>query len=331
MAAALPTQNHPDRERFDLLGRALVFSLALHLLGYGGWRVEQRFHLLDKIQLPAFLAKARQKVLPPVVVALPQPAAQREPPLMFIEVNPVAAVAEPVKSAKYYSSKNSRAVNPDADRATDSPKISGQQDHAPKTETVVRPQAAKPPAEPASAQPRAEAASPAAPPPVAPGNTERTKPETKPRPETLAPAAPARPRTLAEAQARQPKLALIGEKMRQDGGVKLRAQFSALDAISLPFGAYDAAVFAAIQDRFLSLCESQTLTRGQGRVVIDFHLNYDGRISDLVVQEVTVSELLSAIAQRAILDPAPYAKWSDEMHRLIGKNYRSIRVTFNYL
>ena len=327
MAAELPTQTHPDRERLDTLARALVFSLALHLLGYGGWRVEQRFHLLEKIHPPAWLTKARQKVLPPVMVAVPQPAASREPPLMFIEVNPVAAVAEPVKSAKYYSSKNSRATNPDADRATDSPKISGQQDHAPKTETVVRPQPAKPQAEPASAQPPAEAAPQSA----ALGNAERAKPEIKPRPETLTPAAPARPRTLAEAQARQPALALIGEKMKQDGGVKLRAQFSALDAISLPFGAYDAAVFAAIQDRFLSLCESQILTRAQGRVVIDFHLNYDGRISDLVVQEVTVSELLSAIAQRAILDPAPYAKWPDEMHREIGKNYRSIRVTFNYL
>ncbi|MFM2295630.1 MAG: hypothetical protein RLZZ350_2043 [Verrucomicrobiota bacterium] len=329
MAAAQPTNHPPDRARLDPLGRAFVFSLAFHVLCYGGWRVEQRLHLLEKIRLPAFVAKVREKVLPPVVVALRQPEPPSEPPLMFIEVDPIAAIAEPVKTAKYYSSKNSRAANPDTDRASDAPKISGQPTHTVKTEATPRSKPAPPAAEAAPAQPP-QAESPPTAPQHTPGDTDRAKPEAKPRPESLAPAAPTRPRTLAEAHQRSTPPTITGDKMKQDGGVIARAQFSALDAVSLPFGAYDAAVFAAIQDRFLTLLENQTLTRSQGRVIIDFHLNYDGAISDLVVEESTVNELFSAIAQRSILDPAPYAKWSDEMHRLIGKNFRAIRVTFNY-
>ncbi|MFM2082767.1 MAG: hypothetical protein RL380_1458 [Verrucomicrobiota bacterium] len=321
---AIPPTSPPARA--DLLARAFLLSLAFHLLTYAAWRADQRLHLLDQIRLPAFLTRAREKIFPTLALTPPAPVAQSEPPLLFVEVNPAAAIAQPVKSAKYYSSQNSRAANPDSDLDTGVPKITGTQTHVVKTETVPRVKPAPTAATPAPAQPQPQTAAPK----KIPGQTELAKPEAQLRPETLAPTPQPKPRTLAEAQARQSALNLTGEKMKQSGGVKTRTELTALDTLALPFGAYDAAIFAAISDRFHTLCDDQPLTRAQGRVVLDFHLNYDGRISDLVVREVTVTDLLSAIAQRAILDPAPYARWTDEMHREIGKNFREIRVTFYY-
>jgi hypothetical protein len=40
--------------------------------------------------------------------------------------------------------------------------------------------------------------------------------------------------------------------------------------------------------------------------------------------------LLGHVCENAINDPAPFAKWSDEMRRLVGQNYREITFTFYY-
>ena len=42
-----------------------------------------------------------------------------EIPLVFVEVNSIAATPESPKNAKFYSDKNSVAANPDADKITD--------------------------------------------------------------------------------------------------------------------------------------------------------------------------------------------------------------------
>ena len=50
-----------------------------------------------------------------------------EIPLVFVEVDPSQVVKEAPKNAKYYSSQNARAANPDAKVETEKPKIDGTQ------------------------------------------------------------------------------------------------------------------------------------------------------------------------------------------------------------
>ncbi len=62
--------------------------------------------------------------------------ALQETPLLFVEVDPTQAAKDAPRDAKYYSSQNSRAANPDAQIDTGVPKIEGTQTHVPKAETT---------------------------------------------------------------------------------------------------------------------------------------------------------------------------------------------------
>ncbi len=129
--------------------------------------------------------------------------------------------------------------------------------------------------------------------------------------------------------AREQKNMLAGQKMRQDGGVQRRGKIS-LDVVGSPFGAYDAYIIAAIQQRWYDLLDRSQFTQRSGRVVVEFKLNYDGRITDLAMKDNEVGELLALLCQRAIMDPSPFAKWPDDMRRMVGKNYREVLFTFYY-
>jgi hypothetical protein len=48
------------------------------------------------------------------------------------------------------------------------------------------------------------------------------------------------------------------------------------------------------------------------------------------VSEQTVSDMLSLLCQRAVEDPAPYARWPSDMRRMIGADYRDVQFTFYY-
>jgi len=138
-----------------------------------------------------------------------------------------------------------------------------------------------------------------------------------------------RPRTIAAALAQ--KGILVGEKSKQEGGVKRRATMSSLDVKATPFGAYDAAIIAAIQQRWFDLLDQNDYTRGRtGKVVLDFRLMEDGRITVMQVSENDVGELLGLVCQRAVMDPAPYAAWPSDMRRMLHANYRDVRFTFYY-
>lgn len=331
MPAATPKPNdlRPARADFDALGRALVFSLILHALTYGGYRVAKKYHWLENLRLPAWLQKTHQAlvVVPPAKLNPPRPEA--EPPLLFVEVSPAAAIAEAPKKSKYYSDKSSRAANPEADLETATPKISGTQEHVMKTEDVPRTKAfplqpTPPPAPKTEEQPE-EQTQPAQP----RGDLLLAKLDPKPRADPARKkSTPSRPRTVAEAKARQQ--ALAGEKILLDGGVAHFNLASSLDVTATPFGAYDATIIAAIQNRWYALLDAQRLTRGTGKVTLQFHLNYDGRVTDMVLLENTVGELLGILCERAIRDPAPFAPWPSDMRRLVGANFREVKFTFYY-
>ncbi|MDB6021339.1 MAG: hypothetical protein JWQ04_1196 [Pedosphaera sp.] len=320
-----------------LLVWAFAISLAMHVLIYGGFLVGHRLGWWKRDMMPAWL-KSTKQTLAEIKKNQPQPVMQ-EPPLLFVEVNPEAATQDAPKNAKYYSSQNAKAANPDATIDTQTPKIDGSQTHIPKTESAPRsrpvPLQPSPPKPPADAQ-QADA-------------DEKPKPKGGPKIGDLAMAKPApqpgdgqvedgkgeaqtevhkRPHTLAEVTDQQ---TLHGEKMKQDGGVSRRLRISSLDTTATATGAYDAALIRAIQYHWDDLLERREFSRDRsGKVVLEFNLLYNGDITDLRVIESNVGDVLTYVCQRAILDPKPFPPWPTDMRRVIGGDSRDVTFTFYY-
>jgi outer membrane biosynthesis protein TonB len=317
---------------------ALVLSLLIHLLLLGIWKAGDQFgwwkHTPDWLnQWTRWLARTHVRVFPRLVEARsqPPPAKAVTIPLTFVEVDPDTVTKDAPEDAKYYSSKNAKASNPDPAVELEKPKIDGKQD---KVVRVMDNDKPKPfPLQP-SAPPQPKPEEPVPPPPkpeVKPGDMATRKPtegidastdsgqeQNKPR---------ERPRKLADARAARGMLQ--GQQIREDGGVSNRGRV-AFNTKATPFGEYDAAFIAAVEQCWHRLLEDHRGNQRSGWVVVDFKLNSDGRITDLNIQSNNTGEIYGMICQRAILDPAPYQKWPPEMLRVIGSNTREIRFTFYY-
>jgi len=308
----------------------LAISLALHLLAWCSYEGGKKLGVWERVRLPAW-AKTITRVLDKVVNKKETTQlTDHEPPLVFVDVSPHQATPEAPKNTVYYSDRNSQAANPDADKDTGVPKIDGKQIQVVKTEDVLRTKAF--PLQPAPLIQPVEPVEESRPKPtLAPGDLTVGKPDEIPRKDDGL-GKEARPRTIQEALARQQqRTGLAGEKMKQEGSVKRRALASSLDVKSTPFGAYDAAIIAAVQNRWYYLLDSRDFARDRtGKVVLEFRLNYDGRITEMKVIENTVDELLCLLCQKAILDPAPFARWPSDLRRLVGADYREVRFAFFY-
>ncbi|MSU58307.1 MAG: hypothetical protein EXS35_09025 [Pedosphaera sp.] len=307
---------------------ALALSLALHGGGWGAYELGKKFHVWENLRVPTWVKALMPLAFKSRPAENKPPVTDREPPLMFVNVTPQQATTEAPKNAKYYSSNNSQAANPDADRDTDTPKISGKQDVVPKTEDVDRNKISKlQPALPAEPQPEERASSK---PKNAPGDLTMAKPELNPRTDTGNAEKP-RPRTLNEAAARRPLDRIPGQKMKQDGGVKHRLDMSSLDAKATPFGAYDALFIEQVSQRWFDLLANrQYASEARGHVTLQFELHYDGRVTDVKTVEHNVTETLSLMCQKAVMDPAPFEKWPREMRQMIGEDFRKIQFIFYY-
>jgi hypothetical protein len=124
---------------------------------------------------------------------------------------------------------------------------------------------------------------------------------------------------------------LAGEKMKQEGGVPRVSMNASPNIRGTAFGAYDAAFIAAVQSRWFGLLEQRAVVGNQtGKVVLDFRLHQDGRITDMHVREAEVNETLSYICERAVQEPAPYQKFPSDLRRLLPNDYREVRFTFFY-
>jgi hypothetical protein len=248
---------------------------------------------------------------------------------MFVEVNPDVATPEPPKNTPYYSSQNSKAANPDADKDTDVPKISGEQEHVAKAEDAPRKFTPLQPS-PAPATPDKEEQPPEQAKPKQPiGDLAMAKPEPILHPDTGT-AQQTRPRTLVEAKMRQQNNLMPGPKMKQDGGVRRHLEISAFDAKATPFGEYDRAFIEAVEQRWFSLLDSQQFALDRtGKVVLQFRLNYDGRITEMSIAQSTVGDTLAYVCQLAVTDPAPYEHWPSDMRRMFGDS-RNVQFTFYY-
>jgi hypothetical protein len=322
-----------EQAEFSRLAWAFAISLAFHILVYSGYHTGQKYHLWQNLHWPAWLQPP--KILREMLVKKkenPPPPQRQEIPLIFVNVSPAQATAEPPKDAKYYSDKNSRAANPEPDKITEIPKIDGKQTEVVKTESIPREkftplQPSRPAQQPQEAQPEVKPK-----PAYTPGDLTLAKPSPMPRKEDgdANEAKPPRPRTIKEALARQQESRLPGEKMKQDGGVSRRHEMASLDTKATPFGAYDAALVEAISQRWFTLLDERDYASdSRGKVVLQFRLHYDGRITDMNMAENTAGEVLGLICQKAVLDPAPFAAWPSDMRRTLG-DIRSIQFTFYY-
>lgn len=319
----------PDRLAYTRLARALGISLTIHLFCYGGYEIGRKYNLWQALHLPAWLQKATVlAVIPKEPKITPPPD---DVPLVFLDVAPRQATTEPPKSAQYYSSRNSQAANPDADRDTGIPKIDGEQTQVPKTEDTPRlpydklqPDVSR--LTPRDQEPELAQAKSTTP----PGDLAMAKPDTRLRPDTGA-AEESRPRTIKEALLRQQRNQLVGQKMKQEGGVRQRLEMTSLDAKATPFGQYDAEFIEAVQSRWYDLLDNLSYDGyRRGRVIVQFHLNYNGQITDMKVLDNNVGEMLGLLCQKAVLDPAPFEKWPQEMRLMVDKDYRELRFTFYY-
>jgi hypothetical protein len=315
----------PDGLDSTRLAWAFVISILIHALCYGTYEVGKKFDLWQNLHLPKWLQK--HKTAKQILAEEKQLAMQQqEIPLVFVETTPAQVVPDEPKDAKYYSDKNTKAANRNADADSNTPKIEGSQTHVPKTENVPREiySPLQPSAQPAPPQ-EEQKPKPAMP----PGDLAMVKPEQLKR-QTQGRDEQERPRTLQEAKARQQNNKIPIPMMKQEGGVKRRLDFSSLDAKATPFGAYDAAFIGAVSDRWFGLLENRAYASdASGRVVLQFHLLYNGTITDMRVVENTAGEMLGLICQKAVLDPAPFAAWPTEMRRAVGES-RSIQFTFYY-
>lgn len=305
------------------LPTAFALSLIVHLLLYGFWFWGKSLGLWDhQATWLLFKPKKKEVAVAPAVPPQQPSATQKEIPLTFMEVDPALASTEAPPDAKFYGAQNSVAANPEPNVETSEPKADGKQEQVPRTADVPKPlpfplQPSVPPPEP-QAQ---EAEKP----------TEVAKAITKDPNGIGAPPAeekavmPTRPRTVEEARRR---LGLAGQKLKQDGSVQRRGTLS-FDVKASEFGAYDAAFIAAVQKRWYDLLDSAQFAQRSGKVVLEFRLTHDGRITDMSMGNNEVGEILGLLCQRAVLDPAPYAAWPSDMRRKMG-NYREVRFTFYY-
>jgi hypothetical protein len=300
---------------------AFALSLAAHLLAWGGYEFGRAFNLW---RAPAWLRLAEK------IQKLPPPAQNSPPPLVFVDVNPEQATVEAPKNAKYYSDKNSRAANPSARQETRQPKLNGTQTEVVKTENVRQPQFSKLEPTPDARRAAQEQEESVPKPTLAPGDLTMASPNNVQR-QTQGDAAQERPRTLREAQARQPVNRLPGLEMRQNGGVQRQSVTTSLNVKGTPFGAYDAAFIEAVTQHWYNLLDSQRFALDRtGKVTLQFHLNYDGSITEMKILDNNVGSVLGYICEKAIEDPAPYQKWPSEMRLAFPHDYREVTFTFYY-
>ncbi len=344
-------QFRADNPAGRLLLKAVAISLGIHLAAFGGWKWGQTHAWWKPVALPAWLQIMTHPVpsrLNRLLAAVQLPVARlpQQPPTIYVDVDPALASAQPPANPIYYSTRDTLAANPERKVPSELPQINGEQDKVVKTVAPgsrSAPLQPSPPAEkttePAAttAADKETAESKALPKPAyAIGGMIEAKPAPKPQEKpgtsdaetgTGAVTEPARtrPRNLAQVQERA---GAPGPRMRQAGGANRLAAESSVDAAKTIYGDYDRDFIDAVQARWFELLKGRE-EEVAGRVVLEFNLHADGRISDMKMQFSDVTELLSVICQQAVLDPSLYKPWPAKMRSVIS-DPRQIRFTFYY-
>jgi hypothetical protein len=329
----------------QLLLKAVVFSLAIHLSVFGGWKWGRTHIHWKPLPLPAWLQVLPHNLRSATVRNPPLLQHPQSPPLIYVDVDPAMAAPQPPANPKFYSTQDSVAANPEIKVRSEQPQISGTQEQVVKTVAPGSrsvPLQPSPPVErttePSPTETRQTAESKALPKQAYTiGDMAEAKPASKTQEKqgtsdtdngTGAVTDPAhtRPRLLRDVADRA---GAPGAKMRQTGGVNRLEADSSVDAMRTVYGDYDRDFIDAVQERWYELLKGRQVFAA-GKVVLEFNLHADGRISDMKMQYSDVGdEVLSFICQQAVLDPALYKPWPAKMRGVIS-DPRPIRFTFYY-
>lgn len=315
---------------------AAIISLALHLTIFTGWKMNQRFGWLKNHPLPAWLQKVSQKLAPQNPKGFPLQL-KNEVPLIFVDVDPQLSVKEPPKETKFYGPANAQVASPKATVTSPLPEIQGRQDKVIKT-TEDSKSKAQPlqPSPPAPDEPEVQETKPEPKEKQIAGDLALVKPQDQNKKSTgksddddgaKKETPRVRPRKLEDVKPGKP--GMLGEKMKQQGGAKRLALAPSFDVKMTSFGNYDREFIEAVRQRWYQLLEGRNTV--PGTIVVEFRLNYNGRITDLkVVENTTQNSMLEIICSGAIADPSPYRPWPTEMRREMKSDTREVRFTFYY-
>ena len=312
---------------------AALISLVVHLTLFAGWKMNQRYHWFKNHPLPNWLTKVSQKLAPPAPKSFPLQA-KNEVPLIFVDVDPRLSVKEPPKDAKFYGPANAQAASPEVKVVSELPEVKGKQEKVIKT-TENSKSKAQPlqPSPPPPEKIEEQEVKPAPKEKQVVGDLAIAKPQDQIKKATgkseddeakKEEAPRVRPRKLEDV-----KPGMLGEKMKQSGGARRLALDPSFDVKITSFGNYDREFIEAVQQRWYQLLEGRSTVAG--KIVVEFRLNYSGRITDLkVVENTTQNALLEIICSGAIADPSPYRPWPTEMRREMRSDSRDVRFTFYY-
>src|SRR5512133_499914 len=315
LAAGKPGESlRVQRAENSRLAWALVLSLVFHATMWGGYVGGKRAFSWVELHRPSWLIPLKlvqRKPVPPKkplevpVLTLVQPPIPARDLKSFVDVSPAQATTEPPKDPKFESLRNSQAANPDIDKESDIPKISGDREHIIKAaDTPKRDRVALQPIIPPAAQPDKQEQPEEKPKPKPiPGDMTVAKAEPAPKPSTDDDKAERpRPRTIKEALARLPDTSVPGRKMKQTGGVKRRLEISAMDAKATLFGAYQQSLVAAIVQRWYDLLDERAYTmENGGKVVVNFSVHYDGTVTGVNIgSNSTGAEVLGYVCVKSV-------------------------------
>ncbi len=143
-----------------------------------------------------------------------------------------------------------------------------------------------------------------------------------------------RPRTVAQARAQLPQeTGIAGEKMKLEGASQVQRVMPSFNTEGTPWGSYDAKFIAIVKNQWYHFLDQHPEAfNWAGRVVVKFHLQHDGRITDFEVVENSSGEIQGYGAQKAIIRDLgqPYDPWPPSLRRTTAKDYRELRFSFYY-
>ena len=362
------------RQRIAL---ALLTSLLIHALIYGGWQLGRQLGWKG-LPLPNWLKELSiAKLITPkppdpekLKLLPPPPPPEREVQLTFVDVDPALAITEPPKTAKFYSTANTKAANPSPKADLNQPQINGKQTQVVKTVEATKP---VPQADPKPPAPKAELPEPKpepTPPTPAPAPAPAPKPppeiaKSEPKPKSpdlkgdlamLKPAPEAKsvpemrpapvkvetvPRAPSELQPAAPgRPRTIREALSRTENSAIAGERMKQDGGVRNIGHVALDVRSSLTGAYDAALIAAVQKRWydlladrntpRGQAVVVFRLHYDGRVTDAKLAECDVGELLGLICQKAIVDPAPYPRWPSDMRRQLDADYRDVKFTFYY-
>jgi outer membrane biosynthesis protein TonB len=130
------------------------------------------------------------------------------------------------------------------------------------------------------------------------------------------------------AQVRQEKGIIVGEQMKQDGGVA-RQGLGAFNVSRGPMGEYGSRMWAAVQQKWYAILDERRFAGEHvGKVVVKFKLYPNGSVDEVVAVEDSAGE--GVFCEIAITGAARFGEWNNEMRSTYGSKPLDCMCVFWY-